>query len=110
MSNVIRVGIAGLGSAARQRLPAFKQIPDARLTAVADVRKEALEVMSGYGYFNSEELTWGIGESGQQGDPRERRRHATGPIAPQVKYGPGLWRKRRAIGWRDRTWDDSRVG
>jgi phthalate 4,5-cis-dihydrodiol dehydrogenase len=42
-SDVIRVGIAGLGRAARQRLPAFKQIPDASLTAVADVRPEALD-------------------------------------------------------------------
>jgi phthalate 4,5-cis-dihydrodiol dehydrogenase len=56
----------------------------------------ATMVMSGYGYFNSEELTWGFGESGEQHDPLERRRHEAGPIAPQVKYGRQQEREERA--------------
>jgi phthalate 4,5-cis-dihydrodiol dehydrogenase len=39
----LRVGIAGLGIASRQVFPAFKQVPNVQLTAVADVRPEALE-------------------------------------------------------------------
>ncbi|MBM2811323.1 MAG: hypothetical protein HW416_2082 [Chloroflexi bacterium] len=43
----MRVGIAGLGLAARQGVEAFKVNPGARLTAVADVRTDALEEWRG---------------------------------------------------------------
>jgi predicted dehydrogenase len=38
----LRVGIAGFGGAARQVLPAFKQVPGVELAAVADIRYDAL--------------------------------------------------------------------
>ncbi|MEA2642572.1 MAG: phthalate 4,5-cis-dihydrodiol dehydrogenase [Chloroflexota bacterium] len=38
-----RVGLAGLGAAARQILPAFKRTHDVELAAVADTRSEALD-------------------------------------------------------------------
>jgi phthalate 4,5-cis-dihydrodiol dehydrogenase len=43
---------------------------------------------NGYGYFDITELTWGIGEGGQQRDPRARkpRPRRTGPLAAEEKY------------------------
>jgi predicted dehydrogenase len=43
---------------------------------------------NGYGYFDITELTWGIGEGGQQRDPRARapRPRRTGPLAAAEKY------------------------
>ncbi len=38
----LRIGIAGLGIAARQVLPSFEQVPQIQLTAVADVREDEL--------------------------------------------------------------------
>jgi phthalate 4,5-cis-dihydrodiol dehydrogenase len=46
---VLRVGIAGFGGAARQILPAFKEVPEVELTAVADVRYDTLEVFRARG-------------------------------------------------------------
>jgi phthalate 4,5-cis-dihydrodiol dehydrogenase len=43
MVNTLRVGIAGLGIASRQVFPAFKRVPNVILTAVADIRTEALD-------------------------------------------------------------------
>ena len=40
---MLRVGMAGLGGAARQVLPAFGKMEDVELTAVADIRENALE-------------------------------------------------------------------
>ncbi len=45
----IRVGIAGLGGAAKQVLPSFKQVPGVELAAVADVRPQALEEFQNQG-------------------------------------------------------------
>lgn len=45
----LRVGIAGLGGAARQVLPSFEHMPDVELTAVADVRPKALEDFASLG-------------------------------------------------------------
>ncbi len=44
--------------------------------------------LNGYGYFDGTELTWGIGEGGQQRDPRARkpRPRRTGPFAAEEKY------------------------
>jgi phthalate 4,5-cis-dihydrodiol dehydrogenase len=44
--------------------------------------------LNGYGYFDVTELTWGIGEGGQQRDPRARkpRPRRTGPLAAEEKY------------------------
>jgi phthalate 4,5-cis-dihydrodiol dehydrogenase len=47
--------------------------------------------INGYGYFDSAELTWGIGEGGQQAAEaqlRGRRKRAAGPLDPTAKYGP----------------------
>jgi phthalate 4,5-cis-dihydrodiol dehydrogenase len=43
---------------------------------------------NGYGYFDVTELTWGIGEGGQQRDPRARkpRPRRTGALAAEEKY------------------------
>jgi phthalate 4,5-cis-dihydrodiol dehydrogenase len=43
MKPVLRLGIAGLGGAAAQVLPAIQTLEQIELTAVADVRKEAIE-------------------------------------------------------------------
>lgn len=43
MPDVVRVGIAGAGVSARQLVSQFKQLPEARLVAVADIRSDALE-------------------------------------------------------------------
>ncbi|HZU05244.1 MAG TPA: Gfo/Idh/MocA family oxidoreductase [Chloroflexota bacterium] len=43
MDRVVRVGIAGLGIAARQIVPAFEYVTNARLTAVADIRVDELQ-------------------------------------------------------------------
>lgn len=45
----LRVGIAGLGGAARQVLPSFEHMPGVELTAVADVRPKALEDFASLG-------------------------------------------------------------
>ncbi|MDB5407269.1 MAG: pht2 [Rhodospirillales bacterium] len=45
--------------------------------------------ISGYGYFDGSELTWGIGEGGNQASQaqlRRRRDRATGPLDPTMKY------------------------
>ncbi len=44
--------------------------------------------LNGYGYFDITELTWGIGEGGQQRDPRARkpRPRRTGALAAEEKY------------------------
>jgi phthalate 4,5-cis-dihydrodiol dehydrogenase len=44
--------------------------------------------INGYGYFDGTELTWGIGEGGQQRDPRTKtpRPRRTGPLAAEEKY------------------------
>jgi phthalate 4,5-cis-dihydrodiol dehydrogenase len=44
--------------------------------------------LNGYGYFDVTELTWGIGEGGQQRDPRAKkpRPRRTGPLAAEEKY------------------------
>lgn len=51
----LRVGIAGLGGAARQVLPSFKHVPGVELAAVADIRPQALEEFRPLGVktFNS---------------------------------------------------------
>ncbi|HLG72332.1 MAG TPA: Gfo/Idh/MocA family oxidoreductase [Chloroflexota bacterium] len=41
-SKTVRIGIAGLGIATRQFLPAFDQVPQAKLAGVADTRTEEL--------------------------------------------------------------------
>jgi phthalate 4,5-cis-dihydrodiol dehydrogenase len=46
--------------------------------------------VSGYGYFDSAELTWGIGEGGQQASQAQlhgRRARAGGPLDAMTKYG-----------------------
>ena len=43
MAQVLRMGIAGLGGAARQVLPSFKRVPGVELAAVCDVRDDALD-------------------------------------------------------------------
>lgn len=45
----LRVGIAGFGGAARQVLPAFKQVPGVELAAVADIRYDALDAFRARG-------------------------------------------------------------
>lgn len=40
---LLRLGMAGLGTASRQILPQIRNVPGMELTAAADVRKEALE-------------------------------------------------------------------
>ena len=44
--------------------------------------------INGYGHFDVTELTWGIGEGGQQRDPRAKkpRPRRTGPLAAEDKY------------------------
>jgi phthalate 4,5-cis-dihydrodiol dehydrogenase len=46
---------------------------------------------NGYGHFDITELTWGIGEGGQQRDPRAKkpRPRRTGPLAAEEKYRYG---------------------
>jgi len=58
----------------------------------------ATMAFNGYGYFDITELTWGIGEGGQQRDPvsSERRRFADA-VEAEVKYG---WADTRAEGER----------
>jgi len=43
---------------------------------------------NGYGYFDVTELTWGIGEGGQQRDPRAKKPkpRVTAPLAAEEKY------------------------
>jgi phthalate 4,5-cis-dihydrodiol dehydrogenase len=43
MKPVLKVGLAGLGSVSRRILPNFEAVPDVKLTAVADIRQEALD-------------------------------------------------------------------
>src|SRR6266699_2241602 len=45
----LRVGMAGLGGAARGVLPSFKDVPGVELAAVADPRPKALEEFSSLG-------------------------------------------------------------
>jgi len=47
----------------------------------------ATMAFNGYGYFDITELTWGIGEGGQQQDPlRPKRPRATGAVDADAKY------------------------
>jgi phthalate 4,5-cis-dihydrodiol dehydrogenase len=47
----------------------------------------ATMVFNGYGYFDVTELTWGIGEGGQEQDPlRPKRPRATGAVDTEAKY------------------------
>ena len=43
MGPVLKVGLAGLGSVSRMALPSIAAVSDVKLTAVADVRQEALD-------------------------------------------------------------------
>ncbi|MBM2811723.1 MAG: Gfo/Idh/MocA family oxidoreductase [Chloroflexi bacterium] len=59
MAEVLRVGLAGLGGAARQILPSFRRVPGVELGAVADVRPEALEEFTAMGiktFSSAEEM------------------------------------------------------
>lgn len=53
----------------------------------------ATMAFNGYGYFDITELTWGIGEGGQQTDPLRRRVRRAGAVEAEVKYG---WAAERA--------------
>jgi phthalate 4,5-cis-dihydrodiol dehydrogenase len=46
MGNVLRIGLAGIGSVSRQVLPELETAENVKLTAVADVRQEALDFCS----------------------------------------------------------------
>jgi phthalate 4,5-cis-dihydrodiol dehydrogenase len=68
--------------------PAF---PDAEGDFMAFLKFEdgtpATMVFNGYGYFNITELTWGIGEGGQQTrDPNQPREHRTAAVDTDEKY------------------------
>jgi phthalate 4,5-cis-dihydrodiol dehydrogenase len=43
-------------------------------------------VYNAYGYFNVTELTWGIGEGGEQRAPRYGGRRMAGPVSPELRY------------------------
>ena len=49
MANVLRIGLAGLGTAGTLVLPWFKRTPGAELAAVADPRPDALQAFEGTG-------------------------------------------------------------
>src|SRR4051812_32764946 len=55
MAQELRVGMAGLGAAARQVLPSYKRVPGVVLGGVADTRQEALDEFAARGIrtFNS---------------------------------------------------------
>ena len=47
---------------------------------------EASLVYNAYGYFNVSELTWDIGEGGEQRAPRYGGRRMAGPVSPELRY------------------------
>ena len=44
-------------------------------------------VYNAYGYFNVSDLTWGIGEGGQQQQPDYGRKRVLGAVTPEIRYG-----------------------
>jgi len=43
-------------------------------------------VYNAYGYFDVSELTWGIGEGGEQRAPRYGRKRIAGAVTPELRY------------------------
>jgi phthalate 4,5-cis-dihydrodiol dehydrogenase len=67
------------------------QFPDAEGNYTAFLEFEdgvvATMVFNGYGFFDITELTWGIGEGGQQQDPdKAKRERFSDAVDPSIKY------------------------
>jgi phthalate 4,5-cis-dihydrodiol dehydrogenase len=67
------------------------QFPDAEGNYTAFLEFEdgvvATMVFNGYGFFDITELTWGIGEGGQQQDPNKgKRERFSDAVEPSIKY------------------------